>query len=237
MNRRGSEENRRSNGGFSTVAIISIILFVVVAIFAVIIVCAVKERDREAYRDSEIRSIYDKLNNDETKDDKRARMEFVCNMDDLKPGLFASSDERRIYAGLKTQALSEMWNPETGYYVLIDDYADLLADIEEDKLKDEMVPMTEYGNVVFNSIDHNNESAESYTISYYEDLMGEESGAVFVIDMDNREIVLWTDGEVYRGVGTDNINDILDNTYVYAGDGDFYKCAAKTFQQLLRYMD
>ena len=70
------------------------------------------------------------------------------------------------------------------------DYDDafLLSVAEKNMLLDKMKLITTYGNVMFNSISYNSTSTESYIKSLYREKYGSESGTIFVIDMDNRNI-------------------------------------------------
>ena len=59
-----------------------------------------------------------------------------------------------LACGTKTYAASRNYtNPDTGYYVLIEDDANLLTDAEETKLATRMRSITKYGNAVFKSDD------------------------------------------------------------------------------------
>ena len=75
-------------------------------------------------------------------------------------------------------------NPANGYEAVIEDDAGLLTESEEQMLLEQMKLITEYGNVMFKSIDYNGSSTESYIRSLYKDRYGSESGTIFLIDMD-----------------------------------------------------
>ena len=78
-------------------------------------------------------------------------------------------------------------NEETGYYIYIDDWADLLTDSEEEQLLKVMEPITAYGNVAFVSISTNpTYSTERYAKDYYQEHFGYSSGTIFLIDMEER---------------------------------------------------
>ncbi|MBQ1404023.1 MAG: TPM domain-containing protein, partial [Lachnospiraceae bacterium] len=89
-------------------------------------------------------------------------------------------------------------NPQTGYSVYIDDDQDLLTDAEEQSLIEEMIPITEYGNVGFISCDNTSESTASYSARRYSSLFGSDSGAVLVIDMGQRMIYIKNNGAVSK---------------------------------------
>ena len=127
---------------------------------------------------------------------------------------------------------SSYTNETTSYQCLIEDDANLLTQSEEESLLDAMKPITEYGNVAFKSIDSNTTTTESYIKSYYRYTFDTSSGTVFLIDMDNRNIWIFSDGKIYRTITKSYANTITDNVYTYATKGDYYTCASKAFGQM-----
>ncbi|MBO7703886.1 MAG: TPM domain-containing protein [Solobacterium sp.] len=117
-----------------------------------------------------------------------------------------------------------------GYSIVIDDGADLLTENEEKLLKVEMVPITEYGNCVFVSA-YASEDTPLYARHRYEELFGDESGTLFVIDMNHRNIWIFSKGSVYSVITKAYANTITDNVYRYASKGDYYNCAANVYRQ------
>ena len=124
-------------------------------------------------------------------------------------------------------------NKSTGYQVIVEDDANLLTDEEETTLGKEMAPITTYGSVAFKSIDYNPYySTEDYIRSYYRDTFGSTSATVFLIDMDNRNIWIHSNGTIYETITKSYANTITDNVYKYASDGDYYTCAFTAFGQI-----
>lgn len=123
-------------------------------------------------------------------------------------------------------------NPETGYKVLLEDDAQLLSPENRTQLATEMQQITAYGNVAFKSISYNSYSASFYAGDFYHDAFGQSSGALFLIDMDNREIYIFSDGAVYKTITASYANTITDNVYSYASRGDYYGCASNAYQQI-----
>ena len=122
-------------------------------------------------------------------------------------------------------------NDETGYKVVIEDDAQLLTDGEKSQLAETMKDITPYGDVAFKSIDYNSYSTETYIERYYNSIFGTGSGTVFLIDMDNRNIWIYSDGSIYSTITTAYANVITDNVYAYASDKDYFTCANKAFIQ------
>lgn len=128
-------------------------------------------------------------------------------------------------------------NPDTGYRVVLEDDADLLTEEQEDDLATVMMDITAYGNVAFKSLNLNSDSTDSYAEYYYEKLFDNESGTLFLIDMDNRMLYLYSDGSVYKVVTKGYANTITDNVYRYASDEEYYKCAQEVYGQIFALLE
>mgnify|MGYP001068912008 CR=1 FL=1 len=123
-------------------------------------------------------------------------------------------------------------NPDTGYQVWVEDEANLLSEEQLLELSQIMQAITEYGNVAFVSVRSNRRSTEDFARSYYKDRFGADSGTVFVIDMDHRNIWIHSDGAIYQAVTSAYANTITDNVYRYASKGDYFGCAREAFQEI-----
>lgn len=123
-------------------------------------------------------------------------------------------------------------NSDTSYRVVMQDNADLLTDQEEKALIEVMKPITVYGNVAFVTTDYNSSSADSFAQSTYRNFFGTKSGTLFLIDMDNRMIYIFSDGKIYRTITKSYANTITDNVYRYASSKNYFACAAKAFEQI-----
>lgn len=124
-----------------------------------------------------------------------------------------------------------------GYDVIIEDDADLLTSVEENRLYEVMEPITAYGNVAFVTIYENDRSTESFCRNYYREQFGTASGTLFVIDMDNRYIWIHSDGAIYKVITKSYADTITDNSYSYASDEEYYACAEKAFSQILARLE
>lgn len=135
--------------------------------------------------------------------------------------------------GMTVLAGERYRNENTGYPVLVEDDADLLTDEEEDDLAELMKGITEYGGVALKTIDYNSQSTQSYIRDYYADTFGQGSGTVFLIDMDNRNIWIHSNGRIYRVITRSYADTITDNVYKYASDADYYGCCHEAFSEML----
>lgn len=134
---------------------------------------------------------------------------------------------------LKAEA-SDAWytNPDTGFCVVVEDDAGLLTDRELDDLAALMERITLYGNVAFKTIDYNSSSTQHFAENYYKELFGRRSGTMFLIDMDNRNIWIWSNGDIYDVVTKSYADTITDNCYRYATRGNYYLCAEEAFTEI-----
>ena len=117
--------------------------------------------------------------------------------------------------------------------VVIHDEARLLSKGEKESLLENMKAVTEYGHAAFITIYENNESAERYAESRYYKLFGEQSGTLFLIDMDNRMIWFYSDGRFAKLINNTKSNEIATNIYKYASREEYYECANEAFNQVL----
>ena len=121
---------------------------------------------------------------------------------------------------------------ESGFRVVIEDGADLLTEAEEAELHTVMERVLPYGNAAFVSVSVNATTTEWLAESKFLEFFGDVSGALLIIDMDNRYIQLIADGAVYKVVTKTRCNEITDNIYTYASKGDYFSCASKAFRQV-----
>ena len=125
-------------------------------------------------------------------------------------------------------------NSATGYRVEIEDDADLLSSSEETELLQTMQKITTYGNAAFKSISTNTYSTtKAFASDYYQDIFGETSGILFLIDMDERVIWIHCNGAIYDVITRDYANTITDNVYRYASAKNYFPCVDKAFTQAL----
>ena len=128
-------------------------------------------------------------------------------------------------------------NEETKFTATIEDNANLLTIEERQKLFEEMKPLTKYGHTAFVSTANNQSTVESFADTYYHSHYGTESGTIFIIDMSNRKIYIFSDGANYRTVTSSKAYSITDNTYTYATNKDYYGCASYSFKQINTILD
>ena len=124
-------------------------------------------------------------------------------------------------------------NPDTGYRALIEDDADLLSEQEENEVLETMIGMTEYGDCGLKTISDNpKSSAKAFAEAFYYEKFQNQTGVVFLIDMENRELYLAvSDGEVHDVITDAKALTVVDNVYTMASRGDYAGTAEKVFSQ------
>ncbi len=121
----------------------------------------------------------------------------------------------------------------SGYTIYIRDGEDLLRQEEEDSLLTVMKPVTQFGHAAFITGRIEDRDAKGKSEKIYHDLFAPgESGILFMIDMGHRELIIFSDGDVYRTINKQYANTITDNVYKEARRGDYYACASKAFSQI-----
>ncbi len=128
-------------------------------------------------------------------------------------------------------------NPDTNYRIYIEDQAELLTEDQHLELSQAMQGITAYGSAAFLTTDSNAASTESLARSYYMERFGTASGTVFVIDMDNRNIWIHSDGAVYKVITSAYADTVTDNVYRYASNGDYYGCAREAFAEICALLE
>ena len=120
------------------------------------------------------------------------------------------------------------------YKIVIEDDADILTDDEEKQLLKDMRPLSEYGNIAFKSISSNDTSTDNFARNYYHNIFGHgvSNGSLFLVDMDNRKIYIFSDGNNYKIINNSKAYLITDNIYKMASAGDYYGCASEAYSEM-----
>jgi len=111
------------------------------------------------------------------------------------------------------------------------DQADLFSYEEEMELASKLTEVQERMDMglAIVTIEDNSGSARDYADDFYEEYQigigSDYSGALFLIDMENGELWISTEGKMIRYLTDDRIDAVLDDAFEYAYDGDFYRAA------------
>ena len=115
---------------------------------------------------------------------------------------------------------------------VVDD-AELLSYDEEQEIQsmlDEFAEESGWTLFAVTTDDANGMTSEEYADDFVDQNAFEENGVCFLIDMDNREIYMSTTGSAIRILTDHRIDSIMDDSYEYAGDGEYAKC----FETMIR---
>ena len=118
------------------------------------------------------------------------------------------------------------------YRVIIEDEADLFTDAQEADLKKQLEGILPYGSAAIVTNEAYNYDAAELAEERFREYFRDDSATLLLIDMYNRRIQIFSDGAIYRTVTRAKANEITDNIYTYATDGDYYMAAKKTFEQI-----
>ncbi len=130
----------------------------------------------------------------------------------------------------------------TGYKLEIHDDASLLEDTQLHALVKDMKGLVKYGSIGFftTNIEYRSTSAlahDLYDKYLWNQSSAEESGTIFLIDMEQRNIYIYSNGVIYKTITNAYANTITDKVYKYASDADYYRCAKEVFDSELTLLE
>ena len=152
---------------------------------------------------------------------------------------YSNNDETVVLNEDEKEEVNITENTNTGSYkIVMEDDAKLLSEDEKNKLMDDMSSLTEFGHVIFKSIDDSPYSnAVDYSENYYAQHFPGQNGLILLIDMKNREVSISAEGELSKILTPSKLDIITDNIYRYLSNQDYYDGAKEAYfevGQLLR---
>ena len=123
-------------------------------------------------------------------------------------------------------------NSATGFRVVIEDDIDLLSTVEERQLLDDMIPLTEYGNVAFWSTRENASNDLVQAEARRRALFDLESASILVINMNLRKVSIQSYGRLYDVITVSRANSITNNVRSDLTRGQYYAASSKAFAQM-----
>ncbi len=122
----------------------------------------------------------------------------------------------------------------------VDDAAGLLTSQQIQSLKEtaqEMAQEYDLQLFVVTTEDAQGYSAQDYADYYYLRHTSEDDGAVFLIDMDNREVHISTSGVMIRYLTDARIDHLLDRGFEYVPDGEYFEAFEVMLKQTKAYLE
>lgn len=113
--------------------------------------------------------------------------------------------------------------------VIIDDSASILSD--EAAVAESMEDFTKYGKAAFVSANAGYESASELGGEYDEYIGYGEDGMLLLIDMNSRQILIYTEGTVNKTINSSYATTIADNIYTKAKAGDYDATVEEAFSE------
>lgn len=129
------------------------------------------------------------------------------------------------------------FNEKTNYSAMIDDSANLLSKKEKKKLLNEMTSLTKHGYIALVSTDSNSSSVENFADNYYQSHFDKEDGTIFVIDVNNGKIYIFSSGNNAKYITVSKANSIIDSVYKDSVNKNYYSCASFAFNQIQMILD
>ncbi|MDD6807649.1 MAG: TPM domain-containing protein [Oscillospiraceae bacterium] len=120
---------------------------------------------------------------------------------------------------------------------IVDDKADVLSESEEAELLNAIIQQSSTKNLSISIITFNESFGKStmvYTDDYYDVNIAEENGILLAIDFDNRQVYINTVGNAITNISDSEIDNILDSTYKYCSNGEYYKFFNVTLDKVLK---
>ena len=115
----------------------------------------------------------------------------------------------------------------------VEDQAGLLTEEQVAALQKDYAALADYmdGAVVTVATyqGETSQAAEQYAIEHY----GNDAAVVFMIDMYNRQIYVYSNGDALKTISRADARAITDNIYKEASKGDYYGCICKAMDQIL----
>ena len=116
--------------------------------------------------------------------------------------------------------------------VIVKDYANVLTESQEEQLMETMQETARYCNVLCEISEFPFTSSAYQAESSYKRELGTRDGVMFLIDLYNRQIYIYSYGEPYKIITKTNAYTITDNVYEYASEEKYFECANKAFRQI-----
>ncbi|NLY09263.1 MAG: TPM domain-containing protein [Tissierellia bacterium] len=124
---------------------------------------------------------------------------------------------------------------------LVYDQANLFSQDEVKELEDSIREMNNDHNmdiILMTTNDAEGKSARDYADDFYEGIYGiDHDGAIFSIDMDNRELRVSASGITIDYLTDGRQQEILDSVYDKASEGDFYGAANAYISSTKRFLE
>ena len=119
------------------------------------------------------------------------------------------------------------------------DMADLLTDSEEEQLRKIAEKYEKYDvSVVFMTTeDTGGKTTQNFSNDFYDTHSFHEDGVMFSVDMQNREIYIDTVGKYIAAVSDNKVEQALDDSYLYASEGEYALCLTSMSQSICKIID
>lgn len=154
------------------------------------------------------------------------------NVNDTSASQNQTDDIRDSSSDVGETKVLKQENLSTGHVAIVVDDASILTESEKTKLLSDMMPLTEYGSVLFCSTEaYVYDAVDLDAQNKYKEYLGEDDGTEFYINMNVRKIWIANYGSIKKVITTNYSNSIADNVYKLATKGKYYECASNAYKQ------
>ena len=126
------------------------------------------------------------------------------------------------------------------YDILIMDEANLLTAEEEQRLAKDMLPLSAYCSVAFWTTNERTSDVGAQALQFCNKYIRDDQNypaLLFMINMGNRKIWMFSRGSMRKHIGDVEVNTIPDKVAVYATNKQYYQCASEAFAACMQFID
>ena len=119
-----------------------------------------------------------------------------------------------------------------GHEFLIDDQAGLLTAEQAESLRTNYAGILDYASTGLVTTTYTPGSTASFAADYTRGRYGSEPATLFFIDMDDRQLYIFSTQSALSTISKADARAITDNVYRYASREEYAACAGEAFRQM-----
>lgn len=123
------------------------------------------------------------------------------------------------------------------YSFVIEDDADLYTSEEEDMLKLDYKDIADKQNVYVKTATDTSDNTAYSAQQFYNSKFGDTNGTIFLIDMKNRQVYIYSNNATAEKITSKKANIITDNVYRYLSKEDYYEGTNKALYQMYKALN
>lgn len=128
-------------------------------------------------------------------------------------------------------------NSETGYQVRIHDAAGVLNDSQREILVRKMSVVTGYGSAALVTTEGEGAALQEHAADFYENSFSDKSGIIVCVDVQTKEVWLWSRGGIHRLVQGRYAQRVAEDASARAAEDNAYECAYEAFDKIEKLLE